>query len=87
MKILTKERIKEVFDSKELDKYPYMATLKALLQAQLDQDRAEHVCDLEQLASAYDSMIDNMGMGKSNFKQSDWNYTETLLEALKKEGR
>ena len=93
MKILTDEQINDKLEQIQPEGFcwtnptkPEMVKFKALLQTQIDQDRAEHVCGLEQLASAYDSMLDSMGMGKSDFKWIDWNYVKKLIEALK-EGR
>ena len=93
MKILTNDQINDKLEQIQPEGFDWtdptdteLVKFRALLQAQADQDKAEHICKMEELASAYDSMIDNMGMGIDNFKQSDWNYVQNLIKALKKEG-
>jgi len=93
MKILTNDQINDKLEQIQPEGFDWtdptdteLVKFRALLQSQLDQDKAEHICKMEELASAYDSMIDNMGMGIDNFKQSDWNYVQNLIKALKKEG-
>ena len=41
MKILTDVQIKEAYNKTELDQFPFISSIKAVLQAQLDQDREE----------------------------------------------
>jgi len=64
MKILTDEQINDKLEQIQPEGFcwtnptkPEMVKFKALLQTQIDQDRAEHVCGLEQLASAYDVLF------------------------------
>ena len=34
----------------------------------------------KQIIEAYDAMLDGMGLGKNNFKKSDWDYVQSLKE-------
>lgn len=43
---------------------------------------AECQARIEALIDAYESMLDGMGLGKGNFKKSDWEYKESLKARL-----
>jgi len=40
---------------------------------------------IEQVFEAYDNMLDGMGLGRDNFKVSDWDYVQSLKAKIKEE--
>ena len=58
---------------------------KLKLQAALS-IRLERAKVAGEIIDAYESMLDGMGLGESNFKVSDWGYKEQIIAQYKEEG-